>query len=71
MHPEEIKIECERAYAKIESAKDRLIELRKICKHEKTSKRAYSWRPGSITEIDICDYCNQVVQTPHLVTVTD
>ncbi len=61
MHPEEIKIECERAYAQIEAAKKRLAELRSVCKHERTYIGHYSYRPGAIDQANICEYCAEIM----------
>lgn len=53
MSNEEIKNECEAQYAAIETAKNRLKELRNVCKHEETFEGNYSWRIGAIvTDID-------------------
>lgn len=61
MSNEEIKAECEKMWAQIESATQRLEELRKICKHEKTFEGNYSWRPGAIQVADICEFCHTPV----------
>lgn len=53
----EIKNECERAYAQIKSANERLKELRTICTHEETFEGSYQWRIGSIVPATICSYC--------------
>jgi hypothetical protein len=59
MTNQEIKDECERAYKKIELAQDKIKELRAICKHEHTTSRNYSWRPGAYEIAKICDYCGE------------
>ena len=58
---EEIKNECEQMYQQIKLAKERLKELRDICKHEKTFEGNYSYRVGSIQLANICEYCGSVV----------
>jgi uncharacterized protein with GYD domain len=59
MTNQEIKDECEKAYEQINSAQERLKELRAICKHEHTTERPYSWRVGSYDIANICDYCGE------------
>jgi len=61
MTGEEIKIESNRIYDDIYKAKERLKDLRKICKHEKTFKGNYSYRIGQSDPADICEYCGEVV----------
>lgn len=63
MKNEEIKSECEKMYSQIKSAKERLDELRKICKHENTFEGNYSWRPGAICLAEICSYCGEIIKS--------
>jgi len=62
MKNEEIKSECEQLYSQIETAKKRLEELRKICKHENTFEGNYSWRPGAISLAEICSDCREIIK---------
>jgi len=62
MKSEEIKNECELMYEQIEKAKNRLEELRAICKHENTYKGNYSYRIGSITPAIICSDCGSLIK---------
>ena len=62
MENEEIKNECEKMYAQIKSAEERLKELRAVCKHEKTFEGNYSWRVGNIQLADICEYCCSMIR---------
>lgn len=61
MTNEKIKTECEQMYLQIQEAEDRLVELRKICKHENTFEGNYSWRPGAISVEEICSYCGELI----------
>lgn len=51
---------CEEYYRQIKAAQDGLTEIRAICKHEKTSEKKYSFRPGSCDNLMQCDYCGEV-----------
>jgi len=62
MNNEEIKKECEQMYSQIKNAEERLKELRKECKHEKTFEGNYSWRIGAIQLADICEYCGELIR---------
>ena len=57
-----IKNECERLYAQIKSAEEKLEELRSKCKHTKTFEGNYSWRVGNIQLADICEYCGSCIR---------
>ncbi len=61
MKNEEIKQECEQMYAQIDSAHERLKELRAECKHEKTFEGSYSYRIGNTQLADICEYCGTTI----------
>lgn len=61
MENNEIKLECEKMYAQIEAAHERLKELRLECKHEKTFEGNYSWRVASSFPATICEYCGHPV----------
>lgn len=63
MTSEEIKDQYETACAHIIEAQNKIYELRQICKHEKFHKGIYSWRPGSYSEENICDYCGEVLNS--------
>jgi hypothetical protein len=62
MTQEEIHDECELCYKAIQISKDRLDELRKICKHPNTSKTLYEWRIGSTSRVLVCVDCGEVVK---------
>lgn len=62
MTNEEIKDECEKMYAQIKSAEEKLVKLRSNCKHEKTFEGNYSWRVGNIQLADICEYCGSCIR---------
>lgn len=62
MEQSEIKTECEMIYDQMESAKKRLEELRKICKHTTTHEGMFSWRPGSISPAEICSDCGEFIK---------
>lgn len=62
MEKEHIKEECEKSYAVIRQAEERLKELRAECKHEKTYDGKYSWRLGSIQDAEICSYCGSLIR---------
>ncbi len=62
MKNEDIKVACEHLFTVIKMSEDKLSEIRKICKHEKTYEGNYSWRPGAIQLADICEYCGELVQ---------
>lgn len=62
MTNEEIKEDCKKMYAQIESATVRLKELRTICKHEKTFEGNYSYRVANIQLADICEYCGELIR---------
>lgn len=57
-----IKNECERLYAQIKSAEEKLNKLRSECKHTKTREANYSWRVGVIQLADICEYCGSLIR---------
>jgi hypothetical protein len=59
MTNQEIKDECKKSYEQINSAQERLKELRTICKHEHTTERPYAWRIGAYDTAKVCDYCGQ------------
>ena len=61
MSNEEITLEKERMFAQIKSAEERLSEIRKICKHEKTFECDYSWRVGNISRANLCTYCGEFI----------
>lgn len=58
----EIKDECEKMYAQIKQAEERLKEVRAICKHEDTFEGTWSWRIGSIQPAIICSYCGSLIK---------
>ena len=62
MNNEEIKLEKDNLFEQIESANERLKEIREICKHEETEECNYSWRPGNIQRADICKYCGEFIR---------
>ena len=62
MTNEEIKQEKERCFEQIKIAQERLEEIRKVCKHEKTYEGNYSWRIGNVQLADICEYCGELVR---------
>ena len=62
MTNEEIKLEKERCFTQIKSAEERLKEIRSICKHEKTFECNYSYRVGSISIAEICEYCGEFIK---------
>lgn len=62
MTNEEIKQEKERCFDQIEKSRERLKEIREICKHEKTFEGNYSWRIGSYRLADICEYCGEFIR---------
>ena len=69
MTNEEINKEKDKMFAQIKSANERLTEIRKICKHEKTFIGNYSWRVGSIEPSEICTYCGEwIIGGPMIVT---
>lgn len=59
MTNKEIKDECERAYEQINSAKNRLTEIRKNCSHEKMEQQPYVWRIGAVDIVNVCCYCGE------------
>lgn len=61
MENQEIKKEKERCFEQIKVAKERLEEIRKICKHEKTYENDYMWRIGSTVRANICEYCGEFI----------
>lgn len=61
MTGEEIKTECSTLYETIKVSRERLEELRKICKHEKTFEGTWSYRIGNYTPAIICDYCGDFI----------
>jgi len=62
MKNEEIKQEKERCFEQIKTSQERLEEIRKICKHEKTYEGNYSRRIGSVQLADICEYCGELIR---------
>lgn len=62
MKQEEIKQECEKMYAQIKQAEERLKEVREICKHAQTFEGNYSWRIGAIQLADICSDCGSLIK---------
>jgi restriction endonuclease S subunit len=60
MTNEEIKQEKERCFKQIKTAQERLEEIRKICKHEKTYEGNYSF--GCVQLADICEYCGELIR---------
>ena len=62
MKQEEIKQECEKMYAQIKQAEERLKEVRAICKHPNIFNGNYSWRIGVIQPADICSDCGSVIK---------
>jgi hypothetical protein len=59
MTNKEIKSECEKQYAQIKSAEERLKQIRTICKHEKTFQGKYQVRIGQIWDAHICEFCGE------------
>ena len=62
MTNEEIRKIKENCYEQIRLAEERLMEIRKICKHEKTFEGNYSWRIGSSLPSVICEYCGKLIK---------
>ncbi len=62
MKPGEIKKECDLMQDQIEQSQNRLIELRKLCKHQNTFKGLYSYRFGVIQNALLCCYCKDVIR---------
>ena len=60
----EIKQDCESIYKTIEDSKNRLEELRKICKHEDKYDGIYSWRVGATCPAIICAICGKALSFP-------
>ena len=58
----EIKQECEKMYAQIKQAEERLKEMREICKHPNTFEGNYSWRIGVIQKAKICSDCGSLIK---------
>lgn len=58
----DIKIECEKMYAQISEAENRLKFLRANCKHLKTFEGNYSWRIGAIQRAEICSDCGSLIK---------
>ena len=62
MTNEEIRKIKENCYEQIKLAEERLMEIRKICKHEKTFEGNYSWRVGASAPAVICEYCGELIK---------
>lgn len=62
MKQEEIKQECEKMYAQIKQADQRLKEVREICKHLYTFEGNYSWRIGVMQLAEICCDCGSLIK---------
>lgn len=62
MKGKEIKEECEKMYAQIKQAEDRLKEIRSICKHDNTHEGNYSWRIGAVQLAEICSDCESLIR---------
>lgn len=62
MKNEEIKEECEKMYTFIRQSEERLMQVREICKHERTYEGKYSWRIGSVKDAEICWYCGSLIK---------
>ena len=62
MSNEEIQAEVANQYSIIECAKERIDELRTICKHEKTFQGKYSWRTGATVNAEICVFCQKFIK---------
>lgn len=62
MSNKEIKSECELIYKSIETSRDRLIELRKLCNHENTLETNYSYRVASSLPAIVCTDCGELIE---------
>jgi hypothetical protein len=62
MKQEQIRKECEKMYAKIKEAEERLKEIRETCKHPNTFEGNYSWRIGSVDKAEICSDCQTLIK---------
>ena len=62
MKNSEIKSEKEKCFAQIEDSNKRLVEIRKLCKHEKVVECTYSYRVGHHSQAEICDYCGEFIR---------
>ena len=62
MTNEEIKQEKEKCLEQIKTSQERLEEIRKECKHEKTYESNYSCRIGNVQLADICEYCGELIR---------
>jgi hypothetical protein len=62
MNNQQIKQECEALYKTIQESEDKLREIRKVCKHEKTFEGEYSYRPGASLPALICEFCGECVK---------
>lgn len=62
MTQKEIKENCDKAYADIQTAKNMLKEMRKICLHPNTFYGKYSYRIGALNDATICSDCGDVIK---------
>jgi hypothetical protein len=58
----EIKDEVQSLYKTIAESKQRLKDLRVICKHEKTEIKNFQYSIGSISKAEICCFCGEVIK---------
>ena len=57
MNNEEIKNRVEEIFSSMRSFEDELKEIRKNCSHDSYHIGNWSWRPGNIDQVRICDHC--------------
>lgn len=48
-------------YSKIKESKDSIKNIQEVCKHEKTHIVDYMYRPGAISKVNMCIYCDAIL----------
>lgn len=61
MTTKEIRKKAEHLYNIILSAQSELQDLRKICKHKRTSREIYEHKDGTYKFEDVCNYCGELI----------
>ena len=64
MKNKEIKQNVDNLFNIIKEANQKLKNIRQQCLHKDTHMGNYSWRIGVINQVEMCDYCDEVIKYP-------
>jgi len=64
MEKDEIRNRVDELYSSAKKINEELNEIRSSCIHDEYRIENYSWRPGNITPVKMCKFCDELLGKP-------